>query len=450
MLNSSKKRKYSPLLLLASILIVAGCGNNNNAAPNNQTPQASNSTEQAPSEQPAEKITLKAIGHASWFKTGIDAVLKDAADKVGISLEIEKVPEGTDGDNLIKTKFATKDVPDLLFYYPDTNDNSGLGKLSDVFVPQDDQEWIANFDSSAWNYLTSDQHVYAAPYGGANIGVVLYNKQVFESLDLEIPTTMDEFWATADVIKDAGKIPVYLSGKDSWTLQLAPLQSGARPADADLLKKIEKNEAKLTDWKNKETGITFLKDIFEKGYTNKDVLSDTYDNAQQALTNGDAAMYFMATWVMNDIVTKFPDQVNDIGSFIMPFDGDASYATAFAPNAIFVPKGKNQEAAQKFINYFESVATQDVYFSNEGGIPTIKGVTKLTLTPAEIEAKAFSDAGKVFAGDPYKMKYAYDSNFPSYLQEVLVKDRRTPAQVMEGIQKDFEKNAKAKEDPNFK
>lgn len=213
------------------------------------------------------------------------------------------------------------------------------------------------------------------------------------------------------------------------------------------------NKATFANFDAKRQGMTFLEEVVNKKYVNKDYLSDTYDNAQKALANGDAAMYPMATWVMTDIAAKYPEQTKDIGAFLIPFNGEGKdVAGVYPPNAMYVVKGSNQEAAQKFVNYFESVETQNIYFGAEGGIPAIKGVTNTLLTPAELDAQKFSEEGK--AGptgvNPSNGIPAYGyGDYPAFLQD-LVAGAKTPEQVQEAEQKELVKNAKAKDDPNFK
>ncbi|BBH22144.1 hypothetical protein Back11_34890 [Paenibacillus baekrokdamisoli] len=454
------RKKHFGSVFVAAILallmvVVTACGSGNKESSSSPADSAQSDSPSAPeanASAPLEKIKIKGIGHASWFKNGMDEVIIAAAKKTGIELELEKIPEGMDGVNLVKARFATGDKPDLLFYYAGLGDTQGFGKMSDTFVSQEDQPWITNFDKSSWKGIMTaleDGLYYGAPYGGSNTSVVLYNKKVFESLGLKVPTTMDEFWSVSEALKKGGKIPVYLSGKDAWTLQLPVQHAQATPSTAEVLAKIDVNQAKFTDWTARKTGLQFLKDVTSKGLTNKDVLSDTYDNAQKALATGEAGMYIMATWVMTDIAKKFPDQTADIGAFIMPYQGaDADKSYIFAPNAVFVVKGKNEEAAQRFVNFFESLEAQNIFFGKDGGIPAIKGVTVTSLTPAELEAKALLDSGKA-SGDGYVMKYDINAAFPAYLQDIIT-GGKTPEQVLEAQQKDYEKAAKAKDDPNFK
>jgi len=438
-------------LILAGSLALSACGNANNNQPSGE-PKAGGNTE-APAKQ--EVVTLKALMHTSWLKGGMEAILKESAEKAGVKLEIEKLPEGTDGENLIKTRFVTNDKPDLLFYYPAVTERNGLGKPEEQFVAQDEQPWIANFDKDVWKgTFDSEGTFYGIPYGGSNMAVMLYNKPVFEKLNLTVPTTMEQFWAATEAIKQAGIVPVYLSAKDAWTLQIPSLQAGAAQENMqEVTDKVFSNKGTMLDFTAKRQGITFTKEIVDKGLVNMDFLSDTYDNAQKALVNGEAGMYAMATWVMSDIVSKYPEKANDIGAFLIPFtDGANDMAGVFPPSSMYVVKGEKEEAAQKFANYFASIETQNLFFANEGGIPTLKGVVSPQLTVAEKETQQLVEAGKagpVGVSPSAGITTHNAGDFPSYLQD-LVAGVKTPEQVQEAEQKELEKNAKAKDDPNFK
>ncbi|WP_256758494.1 ABC transporter substrate-binding protein [Cohnella sp. WQ 127256] len=446
------KRMFATIMVIALITVLTACGGNDNNAATSSQP-ASQSNEPTGSATPTESVKVKMLGHTTWFVQGMEAVIPEAK-KNGFELIIEKVPEGDDGANLMKTRFATNDKPDILFYQSGLGAKFGFGNPADVFVAQDDQPWMANFDKVAWkNQMDTidDGHWYGAPYGGTDMGVVLYNKKMFDELKLQVPTNMDEFWAVAEAIKAAGKTPIYFSGQDAWTVQLPVLLSNATQAVAETIPLINENKAKMTDLTDRKVGMQFIQDAVSKGYANKDILSSTYDNAQKALSSGEAGMYHMATWVMNEIVSKYPEGVENIGSFIMPYKGNGQdLAAIWSPKSLYVVKGDNQDNAQKFVNWFEQPEVQDIFFAKQGGIPTIKGVTQTSLTPAELDAKKFLDEGKAMGNSPYPFLYNGDGNLPTYVQELFVKNGKNPDQVLEALQKDLEIDAKAKGDANYK
>lgn len=432
--------------LTVSLVALTACGNNGQSG-NNPNTSATPSNSVA-----VDMKTIKMLGHSTWFVQGMEAIIPVAKEN-GFDLSIEKVPEGDDGANLMKTRFATNDKPDILFYQNGISTNHGFGNPGEVFVDQEDQPWMENFDKDAWKNLMDtleDGKWYGAPYGGSDMGMVIYNKKVFADLNLEIPTNMDEFWATSEAIKAAGITPIYFSGQDAWTTQIPVLLSNASLQGAELIPLINENKAKITDWTDSLAGMEFIQEAVKRELTNADILSSSYDNAQKAISTGEAGMYHMVSWVMNEIVAKYPEGVEDLGSFIMPYKGNGEdLASLFAPKAIYVVKGDNQDAAQEFVNWFLQPEIQEVFFAVQGGIPAIKGVTKTSLTPAELDAKVFMDEGRAIGNSPYPLLHNANANLPTYTQELFVKGGKTPMEALEAMQKDMETDAKSKGDPNF-
>ncbi|RKP49940.1 carbohydrate ABC transporter substrate-binding protein [Cohnella endophytica] len=438
--------------MICLILALAACGSNKGN--NGGNAQPSNSSESAETPAPSasqEPMKLTIIGHGSNFTTGWEAVLADAKTK-GFEIQVEKLPEGSQGDDIVKTRLATKELPDILLNYSGQANIMGNGNPDELYVDLSNQAWVQNLNLDTWGSSFAYQgKVVGAPFQGSQVMAMFYNKKVFESAGVNVPTTYEEFLATCDAIAKAGKTPVFLPGKDPWTLQFSTLFSTAQKDSTEIAGKLNQNQMKFAEYQDFKAGLDVLKEIVDKGYGSKDPFAHGYDDAEKALANGDAAMFMMGAWFMTDIVKKYPDKVNDIGAFAMPIPGGKTPTVAVSPSvALYAMKGtKNQTSAEKFIEYFESIDTQNIFFGAEGGIPEITGVSKLTLTPAEMEAKAIVDAGNGFVNyQGSGLNYA-GGDFPS-LSADIVGGKKTPQQVLEAMDKEFVKQAKIKNDPNFK
>lgn len=446
-------RKIATFVTMIGLLAaLAACGGSKDAGDGN-TPSGSSSepagTPTASSS--SEPMKLKIVGNGSNFTTGWEAVAADAKSK-GFEIELEKLPGGSQGDDIVKTRLATKELPDILLTYSGQATIVGNGNPDELYVDLSNQAWVKNLNLDTWGSSFAYQgKVVGAPFQGAQVMAVFYNKKVFESLRLKPPATYDEFLAACDAIAKVGKTPVYLPGKDPWTLQFPALLSTAKKDSTEITGKISQNQMKFAEYEDFKTGLNVLKEIVDKGYGSKDPFAHGYDDAVKALADGDAGMFMMGAWFMTDLVKKYPDKANDIGAFAMPFPDGKTPTVAVAPSvALYVMKGsENQAAAEKFIEYFESVETQNIFFGAEGGIPEITGVSKLTLTPAELEAKAIVDAGNGFVNFQGSVLKYPGGDFPS-LSADIVGSKKTPEQVLEAMDKEFVKQAKAKNDPNFK
>lgn len=445
-------RKISMFVTMICLLAaLTACGNNNNPnASKSPSANSSVSSEAPTASAPSEPVKLKIIGHGSNFTSGWEAVMTDAKAK-GFDIEVEKLPEGSQGDDIVKTRIATREFPDILLNYSGQSTLTSLGKPEELYVDLSGQSWVANLNLDTWgNSFAYKGKVFGAPYQGAQSMAVFYNKKLFESLGLTVPTTYEEFLAISDTIAKAGKTPVLLPGKDPWTLQFTTLLSTAQKDSTEIASRINANQMKFADYEDFKTGVTVLADLVSKGYGSKDPFSLSYDSAEEALANGEGGMFMMGAWFMTDIVKKYPDKVNDIGAFAMPFPGGKTPTVAVVPsNALYVMQGENQEAAMKFIEYFESTDTQNIFFGAEGGVPELKGVTKVTLTPAELEAKALVDNGQGFVNYQGSGLNYSGGDFPSLSANVVAKGM-TVEEVSKAMDKEFEKQAKTKADPNFK
>lgn len=432
-------------MLVMSMLLQVACGTKEDTTKTEAVTTSAVTTSAAT----MEPVTLKVVMNTDYYKAGIAEVIKNLTKDTGITLEIEKTPAGAQGDVIDQTKFATGDVPDLLFYYASETFLRKLGVEN--FIEQTGQPWMENFDATIWKAaMTVDGKYYAAPYWGQNVAGMLYNKKVFEKAGITTtPQNYAELDAACAKIRAVNVDPIFYSGKDGWSNMIYSYCTGTQGLTFDTITKLNTNKAKFVDFENVIGGLTQQVELMKKGYTNKSVLSATVDQAEKALATGTAAMYCMGTWAMADINAKYHDQVNDIGFFPVPYiGGGEDVVSSFNPNALYVVKGPKQADAQRFVNYFESVPVQNTYFSVEGGLPTIKGVTKTSLTPAELEAKTYVDKGKSALVWNVGFKYA-SGDYGAACQDVLA-GAKTPLQAMETCDREFQKSAKAAADPNFK
>lgn len=96
------------------------------------------------------------------------------------------------------------------------------------------------------------------------------------------------------------------------------------------------NKRNYAENKHFADAIAKSKEMIDKGYVNETYLSDTYDMAQTALAQGDAGMYVNATWVIDEISSKYPDAVQDIGAFALPLYNESENFTDSSLPASFI------------------------------------------------------------------------------------------------------------------
>ncbi|WP_320128881.1 ABC transporter substrate-binding protein [uncultured Sphaerochaeta sp.] len=317
-----------------------------------------------------------------------------------IKVRLEALPNSTDYENIIKTRFATNDPPDAFWFWSGANQYTNM-RASENLVDMTGERGLSDLTSAIKTYQTVDGKIYGIPWGTYNAMGIYYNKKVFAKLGLTPPKNYHELLDIAQTIKDAGIIPFYEAGDTVWPTQIYTLcafQSSIIPSigGASGLKKIVENQIQLKD-------IPAVKDTFSKyyalktkGYLNEDVGSATYDMQEEAISSGKAAMVFQADWMLPDIQSKFGN-ADDLGYFPLPSETDEGVASLYPPKQIFVSKAsKNVDAVLTFVRFMIQTDNLDIWYGLNSGIPVYKSVTS-TLYTAQKDIMNYltSDKGMV-------------------------------------------------------
>jgi len=375
----------------------------------------------------------------------IDAVVAAFEAKYPIDIEFDFKPGSSEGENLVKTRLAANDMPDLLTY------NSGslfqVLNLEKNFVDLSKEAFAPKILDSFKSVVSAGKGFYAIPYQPIPAGGILYNKKVYAELGLKVPKTWKEFTANCDRIKAADKVAVIVSYKDDWTAQLLLLADyyNLQAAYPKFAQDYTANKAKFASTPAALRGFEKIQEMYTKGYINKDPMATTYDNAQAMLASGEGVHYPMATWVLASINQNYPDQINDIGFFALPGDSAAKNGlTLWMPTNISIPKTtKNLAAAKKFCDFFVSDAGLAAYMSvgAPDGAFAIKNVKMPdNLFPATKDAIAYINANKTAPALEF-LSPVKGPNLPQICVEAGM-GLKTPAECAAEYDRDVEKQAK--------
>jgi raffinose/stachyose/melibiose transport system substrate-binding protein len=357
----------------------------------------------APSQANAEPVTLTYFVDDNNVTAARLQGLIDAYQKLhpNVTIEIETHPGGTEGDNLVKTRLATGDMPDLFYY----NSGSLLQALNpaDTLVDLSAEPFIANIQESYLPTVSAKGGVFGVPTEGTLGGGILYNKKIYSDLGLQVPKTWDEFAANNDKIKADGKAAaVCATFGDTWTSQLFVLADyyNVQTAVPDFATKYTANQVHYEDTPAAQAGFQHLQEAFEKGWFQKDFGADKFDKGQELLATGKCAHYPMLTFAVGTMAENFPDTIDDIGFFGQPGDDAATNgATIWMPAATYIPKtteGAQLDAAKAFVNFIGSVEGAEAMSAGvaPSGPYVIKGSTLPDTVPAAIkDIQPYIDGG---------------------------------------------------------
>ncbi|MCA0985261.1 extracellular solute-binding protein [Halobacillus yeomjeoni] len=223
-----------------------------------------------------DTITLFSTISDENVKSEMEAIIDDfESENQGIKVETNF--PGGEYENLLKVKMAANDMPDVF-------DTHGWAQIryGDYLADLSEEDWASEMSGTIEPVLTDDQgKVYALPLNEAKEGIS-YNEEVLEEYGVEVPKTFDELMAASKKIHEGsnGEVtPFFFAGADPWTLGqyfdyfATPLLISDEQHDYG--EELLNGEFDWSRW-------TFLpekfKEMYEKGYINKDVLTAKYSD----------------------------------------------------------------------------------------------------------------------------------------------------------------------------
>ena len=311
-----------------------------------------------------DKTTLTWTIQSGQAQFSISAALEAAFEAANpdVDIVIDNVPGGEEGDNLVKTRLATGDMADLLWY----NTGSLFQALNPTqnFTDLTDQPFMANVIDSFKPTVSAGERVYGVPLGTAMGGGVLYNRVLYEKLGLSVPKTWAEFMSNNAAILADGKAPVIQTFADAWTAQLFVLADyyNVQAAEPDFAARYTANEAKYATSPAAMAGFAKQEEVFKAGYLNADYASAKFEDGLRQLAMGEGAHYPMLTFAIAPIAETFPEAVKDIGFFAMPGDDAANVGlTTWTPSGVYMnANAAEPDAAMRFIAFITTTEGCDI------------------------------------------------------------------------------------------
>ncbi|MFB9278467.1 ABC transporter substrate-binding protein [Cohnella cellulosilytica] len=347
MLNKGVK----PLAAATGLLLLAGslaaCGGENDAKSNGSGGEATKEV----------KISVL-TGNSQDSVNGMNAMI-EGFKKVAphITIELETRPDGSEGDNIVKTRLATGDMADVFFY----NSGSLMQALSPEknLLDLTNEPFMENIQDSFKQTVSYKGKVYGASGGSVVAGGWYYNKKIYADLGLSVPQTWDELIDNNKKIKEAGITPVIGTFKDSWTSQLVVLSDyyNVQAQVPNFAEDFTAHTATNANTPAMLRSFEKLQELHENDFFNKDFLATTYDAGLKMLAEGQGAHYPMQSVGVPTLLQNFPDRIDDIGYFAQPGDDPAKNGlTVWMPGAGYIYKGsKHIEEAKQFLAYTASV-----------------------------------------------------------------------------------------------
>ncbi len=287
-----------------------------------------------------------------------DAVSKAYSEKrPDVTFDVEQRAGGSEGDNIVKTRLATGEMPDIFQY------NSG--SLFQALKPEQTMADLSDLPSAAGIFESfkkvvsgSDGHVRGIPFGPAMGGGIFYNRKIYAELGLQPPKTWAEFMSNNEKIKAAGKVAIAQTYGTTWTSQIFVLADFFNvqtevPTFAD---DYTANKVKYATTPAALRGFEHQEEVAKAGFFNEDFGAASFDDGMRMVSTGEAAHYPSLTFGIGNIQQNFPDNVKDVGFFAEPgTDAAKNGLTIWMPAALYLSaKAEHLDEAKKFLDFVAS------------------------------------------------------------------------------------------------
>lgn len=250
-----------------------------------------------------------------------------------------------------------------------------------LILPSVPSEQYANFYEPL-NDIYSDQEVYffdawesnGKSYGismGNSVEGLVYNKEVLSKAGVEVPIkTLSGFFEAAEKIKANGQIPLYVNFGAQWPLQQWDKFPLVVEGSADVYEKMLEQDKPFSGDTAYNTSLSVLKRLIDDGYTEKDLMTNSWEDSKAAMASGNAAMFYLGNWFIPQVIERgaksenigfMPIPSDDSGELKAQMNHDWGYAVS--------KHSENKETAKAYLKFLLETSDFDKI---AGFIPTLK------------------------------------------------------------------------------
>lgn len=396
-----------------------------------------------------EAVTIKVFHYMlqNTKQKGLETLEKDFSAKYpNVTFQNIFYNQGTDYFPQLQTALNSGDLPDIIMgnpsLYPELIENGYTMDLTDNKVIKDLHLTQADLGDCSYK-----GKVYAFPTDYKTWGV-FYNKDIFDKLGLQIPTTASGLEEVSKKLEAAGYDVWADWYKDGASVdiqtRIVVWTKAALNGDYDIFAKLMSGEKKLADYPYEKEALdnwaTRLK------FHRNDALSNSQDQAIELFVSGKCAMMFMGSWSIGDIVAKSAaDPDFHFGFFLCPITEDPKDTVmniqiddAFMVN----PKSKVADWAQKFMEYW--MTDGGVVWSEITNQPLTSGASSDKLSGVTKAISAVKKTGNYVGYGEFTTAYtseftsAWRKGLTSWAENVINGGKMTSTQSEEKIQKLFD------------
>lgn len=280
-------------------------------------------------------------------------------------IDVLRVPDNQ-WIEVVKAKVATNELTDLIRIDKSLMESIGTEK----FVEMTEKEtWYSRVTEEQLENKKIEGKLYGLPVGSSSSVGLIYNKEIFDSLDLSVPKSMDEFRNVCETLKKNGYIPLFASDKDAWTATIGFSASVSQVMTDEVYQGLVDG---TVEWNNAEYQ-KILEDFAsfrEDGYTNPNYIEATYNSAVEAVANKEAAMYLSGQFFINDVQEIEPEI--DLGMVPSPYCGDILTIKSGEGMFAVAKKSPYLKEARIFLEWFSQTENMNEFNTGWNHMPVFE------------------------------------------------------------------------------
>lgn len=301
----------------------------------------------------------------------------------GNKLDLVQMPKDEYARKLSAAFDGNQEEPDIILSYGGTSIEAY--QPDENFYDFTDAVWVDDLTDTSINQTVYNGKIIGLPHWEASVSGTLYNKEVFEEYNLDVPGTQEEFMEVCRILADKGITPVYMPGKEiSMLLYQFPLDTIVE--NEDVLAGLNDESLGYQDIPEMLQILNWYKEMGDKGYFGENYEEDDWNGMNDALDSGRYAMMLCwDTWLYTDFKGD-PEKFGLMPAFI----GIPETGTFEGPNLGLFMVNRHTEKLEDALNFITFLADPYNYNQAFEGVytaPVFKNQTASISTPQYLEAE---------------------------------------------------------------
>ncbi len=235
------------------------------------------------------------------------------------------------------------------------------GQIEPLNALYEEEGWLDVMPETLIPLISDSGNIYSVPVNIHRANVLWYNPTILKENNIEVPTTMDEWFAAMDKLTAAGVTPLALG--EQWTQMhlLETVLLGSLGAEA-----YNGLWDGTTDWAGPEVKAALDNYAKVLNYTNSDAASLSWQDAAQLVVNGDAAFNVMGDWAEGYFRELGKVPMVDYGW--APVPGSVGVFQFLSDSFTLAVNAPHPEGAKAWLKIAGSTAGQEAFNPVKGSI----------------------------------------------------------------------------------